>query len=96
MARPLTDAGHAAEALVILDRFAGAAHDAERARVQRLVDALCTSELKVDTAKIERAATTFRMLAKRWTSGDIAAYFPDYVAEKKTKAHDRRRSDVGS
>ena len=91
MARRLTESGHSAEALIILDRFARADLDSERGRVRRLVDGLCSSEFKIDAAKLERAAVTFRMLAKRWTSGELAADFPDHVAVKKTADHDLSR-----
>ena len=91
MARRLTGAGLAAEAAVILDRFARAEQDVERARVRRLVDSLCSAELKIDTAKVKRAGVTFRALAARWTAGELAADFPDHVAVKKSADHDHAR-----
>ena len=91
IARRLTAAGLAAEAAGILDRFARAEQDAERARVRRLVDSLCSAELKIDTAKVKRAGVTFRALAARWTAGELAADFPDHVALKKSADHDHAR-----
>lgn len=94
MARRLTEAGHAAEAAVVLNHFAGAEQDSERERVRRLVDSLCSASLKVDVAKLDRAATTFRVLAKRWTSGELARDFPDHVAIKKTAELDEARLET--
>ncbi|MEI9949460.1 MAG: hypothetical protein WDO74_10875 [Pseudomonadota bacterium] len=91
IARRLTAAGLAAEAAVILDRFARAEQDSDRMRVRRLVDSLCSAELKIDTAKVARAEVTFRALAARWTSGEIAADYPDHVALKKTADKDHAR-----
>ncbi|HET7542017.1 MAG TPA: site-specific integrase, partial [Polyangiaceae bacterium] len=74
-----------------MDHFANAEQDSERAKVRRLVDSLCSASLKVDTAKLDRAGTSFRTLAKRWTSGDLAKDFPDHVAVKKTSDADDGR-----
>jgi integrase len=91
LARRLTAAGLAAEAALILDRFARAEQDTDRSRVRRLVDSLCSAELKIDTAKVVRAGMTFRALAARWTAGELAADFPDHVAQKKSADHDHAR-----
>jgi integrase len=91
MALSLTEAGYAAEGAVILNGFAQAELDSERERHRGLVNSLCTATLRIDTAKIDRAGTTFRKLGKRWTSGDLAEDFPDHVPTKKTSELDEAR-----
>ncbi len=90
IATMLTEARHAEHAPVLLKKAAES--DAETASgVRKLAGKLSEGHAVVDARKLEGARTTFRMVAERWTSGELAGRFPDHVKTKRTAEADEGR-----
>ncbi len=91
VATRLADAGQSDHARLLLERLGAAATDADAAQLVRIADGLCSGGVVPDQKRVANMRTTFRQLGTRWTSGELARTFPDYVAEKRTAHVDEAR-----
>lgn len=88
IASSLAASGHAEHAEVFLKR-AAAGDDDEAAEVLELARKLADGRAVVNDRKLDAARTTFRMVAERWVSGELARRYPDHVRKKRTADKDR-------
>src|SRR5690349_664323 len=89
VARDMTEAGLAADAVPILKRM-GTAADAEAFKVAvRLAEGLCSGRIQKRTASA--SLVTFQKLGEAWTSGRLHRDHPDQVKLKRTADHDAAR-----
>jgi integrase len=85
LARMLVRAGKTGEAPVILRKAGEQTTETGFAEVVAFAHELCAPPAP------EKPCTTFRSLAERWTSGELARLHPDHVRTKKSTSEDRQR-----
>ncbi len=90
LARMLTKAGHSEQCPLLLTKL-GEADEGKAREIRNLAQKLCLGQARVAG---RAPADTFRQLAAQWTSGKLAARFPDHVAVKKSVESDVHRLGV--
>jgi hypothetical protein len=83
LARRLRAAGHAEVAPRLLERAAGCDG--------RALEEVCEAAERLCNGQVQRGPTawmTFEELGRAWTSGELAARWPDHVKRKKTAHRD--------
>jgi len=88
LAELLSRSGRSAEARLVLVKGGEVQNDRELAEVVKVANELCSHAAK---QKRRERVVTFRDLGERWTRGDLAREFPDYVRVKKSVADDMLR-----
>lgn len=71
-----------------LDECAAAKTDRDLRRVQSVVERLAGGEVVLDGVA---PAPTFKQIAERWTSGELARQYPDQIRAKRTADDDESR-----
>jgi integrase len=88
LAEMLADAGHSAEAYIILKKAAAVSNDRDFADAVKFAEALCA---ETDTNRKRKKTTTFKDLGEQWTKGELHDKWPDHVKLKRSADHDKGR-----
>lgn len=87
IAARLVSAGQAPLAAALVERAAGA-DQATFDQISRKVTALAAGQIGVS---VLRPVVTLEVLARRWTSGELAREYPDHIREKRSAKTDEGR-----